>query len=201
MNQRENGASTVPGGQMTGGQAFTETQKACFSVNLEKMTAGIGTIFTGVMQLLAALEHDPDGADGLHAVEGGGQPVGGGWTADEPTVGNGGKENAGEAFVGDMVDHGHDADCVSDAAMSTVNPAVGPASVTADAAKAGCEQERAGKVALTADDISKVVIQKIKQDRAKGPAIGALLKTYGADHISKLAPEHYESFMTEVAQL
>ena len=184
MNQRENGASTVPGGQMTGGQAFTETQKACFSVNLEKMTAGIGTIFTGVMQLLAALEHDPDGS-----------------TVENTTV-KGGKENAGEAFVGDMVDHGHDADRVSDAAMSTVNPTVGPASVTADAAKAGCEKKGgASNTTLKADDISKVVIQKIKQDRAKGPAIGALLKTYGADHISKLAPEHYESFMTEVAQL
>ena len=104
--------------------------------------------------------------------------------------------------MGDMVDHGHDADRVSDAAMSTVNPAVSPASVIADPVEDGREQKiGASNTTLTADDISKVVIQKIKQDRAKGPAIGALLKNYGADHISKLAPEHYESFMTEVAQL
>ena len=184
MNQKVVDMVATSNSKSEGGQTFSETQKACFSVNLEKMTAGIGTIFTGVMQLLAALEHDPDGS-----------------TVENTTV-KGGQANARGVFVGDMVDHGHDADRDSDAPMSTVNPAVSPGSVTADAAKARCEQKGgASNTTLTADDISKVVIQKIKQDRAKGPAIGALLKNYGADHIGKLATEHYESFMTEVAQL
>ncbi len=54
---------------------------------------------------------------------------------------------------------------------------------------------------LTADDIAKVIVQKIKRDRTVREKIEPLLKTYGVARVSELPPEKIEAFMTDISQI
>ena len=54
---------------------------------------------------------------------------------------------------------------------------------------------------VSADDITKVIVAKIKQKRSNNAKIGALLKTYGVEKVSSLPEEKYEAFLTDISQL
>lgn len=54
---------------------------------------------------------------------------------------------------------------------------------------------------VTADDITKVIVAKIKQKRSNNAKIGALLKAYGVEKVSSLPAEKYEAFLTDISQL
>lgn len=55
--------------------------------------------------------------------------------------------------------------------------------------------------AVTIDDITKVIVAKIKKKRDNNAKIGSLLKTYGVDKVSGLPPEKYEAFLTDISEL
>ena len=57
------------------------------------------------------------------------------------------------------------------------------------------------KQTVTADDIAKIIVRKIKQNRSNSDKIGMILKTYGAAKVSELPPDKYEAFLTDVSQL
>lgn len=54
---------------------------------------------------------------------------------------------------------------------------------------------------ITADDLTKIIVQKIKQNRSNSEKIGAILKTYGVSKVSELPQDKYEAFLTDVSQL
>ena len=61
------------------------------------------------------------------------------------------------------------------------------------------ESEAASTV--TADDITKVIVRKIKQDRSNNEKVAAILKTYGVAKVSELPNAKYEAFLTDISQL
>ena len=63
------------------------------------------------------------------------------------------------------------------------------------------KQEQTAQTALTADDLIRVVTQKIKQSRSNKDKILALLKSYGAAKVSDIPQDKYEAFLTDVSQL
>ena len=54
---------------------------------------------------------------------------------------------------------------------------------------------------LTKDDITSVIVAKIKQKRSNTEKIGQLLKAYGVGALSELPAEKYEAFLTDISQL
>ena len=54
---------------------------------------------------------------------------------------------------------------------------------------------------LTQDDITSVIVAKIKQKRSNNEKIGQLLKAYGVGALSDLPAEKYEAFLTDISQL
>lgn len=54
---------------------------------------------------------------------------------------------------------------------------------------------------VTADDITKVIVRKIKQDRSNNEKVAAVLKTYGVAKVSELPKDKYEAFLTDISQL
>lgn len=54
---------------------------------------------------------------------------------------------------------------------------------------------------LTKDDITSVIVAKIKQKRSNNEKIGQLLKAYGVGALSDLPAEKYEAFLTDISQL
>lgn len=54
---------------------------------------------------------------------------------------------------------------------------------------------------LTADDLIRVVTQKIKKDRSNKDKVLTLLKSYGAAKVSDIPQDKYEAFITDLSQL
>jgi len=54
---------------------------------------------------------------------------------------------------------------------------------------------------VTQDDVTKVIVQKIKQDRSNNARIGQILKTYGVSKVGELPASRYEAFLTDLAAL
>lgn len=55
--------------------------------------------------------------------------------------------------------------------------------------------------AVTVDDITKVIVAKIKQKRSNNEVIAKLLKTYKVEKVSELKPSQYEAFLTDISQI
>lgn len=56
-------------------------------------------------------------------------------------------------------------------------------------------------VTITKDDITAVIVAKIKKKRDNNEKIGQLLKTYGVAQLSDLPAEKYEAFLADVSQI
>ena len=57
------------------------------------------------------------------------------------------------------------------------------------------------KSSITADDIVKVVVKKLKQNRENDEKIGMIVHEYGVSAISQLPASKYEAFLAEIASL
>ena len=155
---------------------MTETKKKLpepIPVDSKKLIDGLGTIFGGVIQLLAAME--PGMAKELADMAIHGVP----------------KEKALEHFNPDDFEEILTADDVP--------------WETNEQSKEQKKEKKAEKPqsasTVTADDITKIIVQKIKQNRSNSEKIGSILKTCGAAKVSELSADKYEAFLTDVSQL
>lgn len=55
--------------------------------------------------------------------------------------------------------------------------------------------------AVTIDDITKIIVQKIKQNRKNNEKIGSILKTYGVAKVGDLPTSKYEAFLTDLSAI
>lgn len=133
--------------------------------------------------------------DGTAGKEAGGKPEG----ADVGVL------DADHAGVAGNADAGSDSSVKTEKRSAVAEAAAEDTAETAtetavdEAATEASEQKTESSV--TAEDITKVIVAKIKQDRANSQKIGAVLKTYGAEKVSALKPGQYEAFLTDISQL
>ena len=150
------------------------------TVSMKKLVAGVGTMFAGVLQMLEALE-----------------------------------PQAAKQLMDRVV---QDAEKDQAAANATVSVKEDPDPVNeteATAKQAEAEDQGApvkGEVrdpapasdqtqTVTVDDITKIIVRKVKQDRTNNEKIGSILKTYGVARVSELPTAKYEAFLTDISQL
>lgn len=155
---------------------MTETKKMPepIPVDSKKLIDGLGTIFGGVIQLLAAME--PGMAKELSDMAINGVP----------------KEKSPETFNPDDFEEIISADDLPwDTEPEQSKPEEKPK-------KAVVKKEQP---ALTVDDLIKVVTQKIKKDRSNKEKVLALLKSYSAAKVSDVPADKYEAFLTDLSQL
>ncbi len=145
----------------------------------KKLIDGLGTIFGGVIQLLAAME--PNMAKELADMAINGVP----------------KEKVPENFNPDDFEEIIAAD---DLPWDT-EPDTTPAPEPEQPKKKASPKKKQEQTTLTADDLIRVVTQKIKKDRSNKEKVLALLKSYGAAKVSDIPQDKYEAFLTDVSQL
>ena len=150
------------------------------TVSMKKLIAGVGTMFAGVLQMLEALE--PQAAKQL------------------------------------MDRVAQDAEAEQGASNATVSAQeeTEPVNETEATAEQADEEEQAVRVkgevrdpapasdqtqTVTVDDITKIIVRKVKQDRTNNEKIGSILKTYGVARVSELPAAKYEAFLTDISQL
>ena len=165
---------------------MTETEKKFpvpgpVPVDAKKLIDGLGTIFGGVIQLLTAME--PNMAKELADMAINGVP----------------KETAPEEINPDDFEEIIAADDLPwdtepEQAEQQETPKEQPK-------KKAAPKKKQEQTTLTADDLIRVVTQKIKKDRANKEKVLALLKSYGAAKVSDIPADKYEAFLTDVSQL
>ena len=165
---------------------MTETEKKFpvpgpVPVDAKKLIDGLGTIFGGVIQLLAAME--PNMAKELADMAINGVP----------------KETAPEEINPDDFEEIISADDLPwdtepEQAEQQETPKEQPK-------KKAVPKKKQEQTTLTADDLIRVVTQKIKKDRSNKEKVLALLKSYGASKVSDIPSDKYEAFLTDVSQL
>jgi len=165
---------------------MTETEKKFpvpgpVPVDAKKLIDGLGTIFGGVIQLLAAME--PNMAKELADMAINGVP----------------KETAPEEINPDDFEEIISADDLPwdtepEQAEQQETPKEQPK-------KKAAPKKKQEQTTLTADDLIRVVTQKIKKDRSNKEKVLALLKSYGSSKVSDIPSDKYEAFLTDVSQL
>lgn len=165
---------------------MTETEKKFtvpgpVPVDAKKLIDGLGTIFGGVIQLLTAME--PNMAKELADMAINGVP----------------KETAPEEINPDDFEEIIAADDLPwDTAPKQPEE---PEAPKEQPKKKAAPKKKQEQTTLTADDLIRVVTQKIKKDRSNKEKVLALLKSYGAAKVSDIPADKYEAFLTDVSQL
>lgn len=75
-----------------------------------------------------------------------------------------------------------------------------PSKIT-DKSTPAAKEETQSAVTITKDEITAVIVAKIKKKRDNNEKIGQLLKTYGVAQLSDLPAEKYEAFLADVSQI
>lgn len=75
-----------------------------------------------------------------------------------------------------------------------------PSKIT-DKGTPAAKEEKQSAVTITKDEITAVIVAKIKKKRDNNEKIGQLLKTYGVAQLSDLPAEKYEAFLADVSQI
>ena len=173
-------------------------------VNLGKLTEGIGTVFTGVLQmlesidvksaekLLSSIRQEENEVPFVEDASGDAGDMGDtgaiGLTGD---TGGTGKNGASVENSTSASGNGSQSGKTENAENKEI------AEKTAKAAKTG-DKDSTG---ISLDDLTKIIVRKLKQDRANNGKIEAILKSYGVEKVCELPQEKYESFITEIATL
>jgi len=167
----------------TNAAAVNTVEKKEVTVSWSKLTDGVGLVFAGVISMLEALDAGT-ARDIMNSISQGGKKEG---EANDA-------EDAGTGTVDG--DAGADVAPVADTAGAV--EAEQP-----DQKEKPAESKSADTPApsVTQDDITKIIVQKLKKDRSNNEKIGAILKTYGVAKVSELPAEKYEAFLTDLSQL
>lgn len=190
----ENTATTVAQIHAEGTSLEEQQPQEAVTVSMKKLIAGVGTVFAGVIEMLEALE--PHVAQ--HLVD-----VAIQHTADE-------KKSTDVKSA--QSEYDRTAGSVSEHSEEIVKEPVAEADTQTDTA-AGVSEEPPGEEkqdagsdttavnTVTEDDLTKIIVRKIKQNRSNNEKIGAILRTYGVSKVSELPVSKYEAFLTDVSQL
>ncbi len=172
-----------------------EEKKEGISIESQKVIQGMSLVFTGALTMLEAIHprvsiepkallHLLTGnTDRLYAFAEEKSPVTANQSADET------EKAASETAADGTVDAAPAAVVNEDAGgidtEKTENPKPDESSIPT----------------LTQDDITKIIVQKIKRNRANNEKIGQILKGYGVAKVSELPTSRYESFVTDLSAI
>ena len=150
------------------------------TVSMKKLVAGVRTMFAGVLQMLEALE--PQAAKQL--MDRVAQD-----TETDQAIAN------ATVFAKEETEPVNETEATAEQADAE-EQAVRVKGEVQDPAPASDQTQT-----VTVDDITKIIVHKVKQDRTNNEKIGSILKTYGVARVSELPTAKYEAFLTDISQL
>ena len=150
------------------------------TVSMKKLVAGVGTMFAGVLQMLEALE--PQAAKQL---------------MDRVAQ----DAETDQAAANDTVSAKEETEPVNETETTVeqtdAEEQAAPVEEVQDPTPAADQTQ----TVTVDDDITKIIVRKVKQDRTNNEKIGSILKTYGVARVSELPTAKYEAFLTDISQL
>ena len=176
------------------------------TVKYSTLVEGIGMVFTGVAKMLSALDASTahlvaEAGDALREQRETEKQVTVTEKCDAAAVNTSEVEPSGEASSEETIAA---VKPVEDDTPPWEEPA--PETVAEQPKVEKCSEETAEpktseKTAITQDDITKIIVRKLKQNRANNTKIGAILKAHGVARVSDLPESKYEAFLTDLSQI
>lgn len=174
-----------------------EEKQEAISIETAKVIQGISLVFSGAVTMLEALHPhvslEPSAI--LHLVTGNIEGLEAMAAEKQAKEEHENAENARRTGVEGDVPSSPAADSApvdDDASAEVVN-------VPENRTEATGTEEAASTV--TQDDITRIIVQKIKQNRSNNEKIGAILKSYGVAKVSDLPAAKYEAFVTDLSAI
>ncbi len=174
-----------------------EEKQEAISIETAKVIQGISLVFSGAVTMLEALHPhvslEPSAI--LHLVTGNIEGL---------------EAMAAEKRAKEEQENAENARRTGVEGAVPSSPAADPASVDDDAsAEVVSDHENATEAAwtegtattVTQDDITRIIVQKIKQNRSNNEKIGSILKSYGVAKVSDLPAAKYEAFVTDLSAI
>ena len=176
-------------------KAKASDQQKPVSVDMAKLTEGISLVFSGAVKMLEAMAYTV--------------PVDGSFTVNSIT-------DSSSAIDTVSAENHIDSDKPKTDAIVDNQPQgqhqEPPPETKVEQEKTPQEeqknepQESEGKsekaaVSVTPNDITRIIVRKIKQNKENNDKILMILKAYGVEKVSDLKPEKYEAFVTDLAAL
>ena len=189
----------------------TEVKKEV-TVSWHKLTDGVGLVFAGVLSMLEALDAGT-AKDLMNYVSLGEKKEGEANDAEDAGAGTvDGDAGAVDAPVADTADTVTEeaeasvpkeeaAGAKAESTETTAEPATAKKQKATTPKTSDIPKEQNAAPPVTQDDITKIIVQKLKKDRSNNEKIGAILGTYGVAKVSELPAEKYEAFLTDLSQL
>ena len=180
-------------------KAKTDIQTKTVSVDMAKLTEGISLVFSGAVKMLEAMAYTV--------------PVDSSFTANSITdsasaIDTVSVENCIES---DETKTDMTVDKLPQGQQQEL-PHEPPPETKAEQEKTPQEEQKnepqeskgnteKSAVSVTPNDITRIIVRKIKQNKENNEKILMILKTYGVEKVSDLKPEKYEAFVTDLAAL
>lgn len=176
-------------------KAKTDNQKNPVGVDMAKLTEGINLVFSGAVKMLEAMAYTV--------------PVDGSFTVNSIT-------DSSSAIDTVSTENCIDSDKPKTDAIVDKPPQEPPpetkAETKAEQEKTPQEEQKnesqeskgnteKSAVSVTPNDITRIIVRKIKQNKENNDKILMILKAYGVEKVSDLKPEKYEAFVTDLAAL
>ena len=168
------------------------------SITLKQFMEGVNSVFYGVTQILQSISpsvareivENTLGKEDVENAEKAGAADSGGCPADDPAPDHGGGDDQPEVTAS-----GEETEIPRKKSGAAENPKEPKTPEKPDEATTGPSP------AITVDDITKIIVRKIKQDKGNNMKIGTLLKSYGVEKVSDLPVEKFEAFLTDISQI
>lgn len=164
-----------------------EAKTQMVDVDARKLGQGMKTVFEGVAMVFDAIGAEAGMDSPPDPLKAGNRKGGDSKTTEPPE----------SAIPPEVSDNPSDTPWGSSKEPAVENGADGKKA--AEAVKS--EEPQDNSAAITLDDVTKIIVQKIKKNRSNNEKIGQILKTYGVAKVGELPDTKYEAFLTDLSEL
>ena len=176
-------------------KAKTDNQQNPVSVDMAKLTEGISLVFSGAVKMLEAMAYTV--------------PVDSSFTANSITDSSSAIDSvSAENHIDSdkpktdvIVDKLPQEQQQESQAETKVEHEKTPQEEQKNEPQESKGNTEKSAVSVTPNDITRIIVRKIKQNKENNDKILMILKAYGVERVSDLKPEQYEAFVTDLAAL
>ena len=176
-------------------KAKTDNQQNPVSVDMAKLTEGISLVFSGAVKMLEAMAYTVpvDGSFTVNSITDSSSAI--------DTVSAENHIDSDKPKTDVIVDNQPQGQPQEPPPETKAEQEKTPQEEQKNEPQESKEKSEKAAVSVTPNDITRIIVRKIKQNKENNEKILMILKTYGVERVSDLKPEQYEAFVTDLAAL
>ena len=176
-------------------KAKTDNQQNPVSVDMAKLTEGISLVFSGAVKMLEAMAYTVpvDGSFTVNSITDSSSAI--------DTVSAENHIDSDKPKTDVIVDNQPQGQPQEPPPETKAEQEKTPQEEQKNEPQESKEKSEKAAVSVTPNDITRIIVRKIKQNKENNEKSLMILKAYGVEKVSNLKPEKYEAFVTDLAAL